>query len=173
MNSLFNTMNNRKNRKYFLPKAIKKYKVKKNKDFDYFEIEVMSSDLFKNLTKDHKRKLKEDSDYKLINNIDNQIEQYDLKYFEMFNTDKCLIEQGSDVCYCSKCIIKQDLYFEMLNKNEEKLMDLKGNLIYPICSEKFYPIIEKRGKHYFILIKSDIKGFNIFYPINCILKSFY
>lgn len=116
--------------------------------------------------------------YQNNNDFNKEALEYDNKFLELTNY-KCLINNEEndfiylpyyDLHYCSSCILKRKI-LELIDENNI-LINLKGFKLEVIIKNNL-PIIKKRDNHYFIVIKSNIENFNIFYPLNEIFKSFY
>lgn len=120
---------------------------------------------------------------KNINNFNEEILEYEKNYFNLINK-KCTLDNLNDnfiyfpefdLCYCPLCILKfkfLELIYKNKNIGKNLIFNLKNKPLEIIIKNDF-PIIIKRNNHYFIVIKSNIKNFNLFYPISEIFKSFY
>lgn len=108
-----------------------------------------------------------------MNIVNEEANDYDEIFFKDTGFDRCLLESGqSKKCYCAKCIMNEDLSLDMISTKCNYLKTLKGKKIFPVCYRKYDPVIVKRGKRYYLLVKSEVKNFNIFLPIVDVLNTF-
>lgn len=124
--------------------------------------------------------------YSQINHFNEEANEYDTKMKVITGRDKCYMaidEPGfvyitdCDYCYCSCCIVRKQI-LEMIGINrsngetENVIYDLNGNRLVVIMIDSM-PIVKKRDNKMYIVVGTKIKGFNCFYPVDDIFKSFY
>lgn len=155
---------------------------------EYFQkLENISRELFKNGKNDYKlkfnQKINNNIKYGDLNFFNEEALDYDNKYFELTNTkcdmdneDDCFFYYNEiDICFCASCIMRNEI-LNMIerNKNYGKniIFDLRGNKLQVVITRQL-PVVKRRGNHYFLLVKSKIKSFNIYYPMCEIFQRFY
>ena len=128
-------------------------------------------------------KINRNTNYGDLNYFNEEALDYDKKYFEltndycpMDNEDDCFFfYPEDDICYCATCIMRNEI-LNMIELNrmhgKNKIFDLKGRMLEVVIVRQL-PVIKRRGDHYFIVVKSNVKGFNIYYPMSEIFQRFY
>jgi len=124
--------------------------------------------------------------YSQINHFNEEANEYDRKMQVVTGLDKCYmaIEEpdfvyitNCDYCYCSCCIVRKQI-LEMISINRSNgetdnvIYDLNGNRLIVVMIDSI-PIVKKRDNKMYIVVGSKVKGFNCFYPVDDIFKSFY
>lgn len=108
------------------------------------------------------------------NTVNEEACDYDERFFEYSGFDKCLRDSGKlGRCYCAKCLMEEMLALEMIADNSNFITDIHGNKLRPVCRYIHDPIVLKRGDRYYLLVRSNVSGFNSFHPIVDVLKNFY
>ena len=108
-----------------------------------------------------------------IKNVNEEAYDYDKLFFEETGFNSCLLDSNKvKKCYCAKCIMNEDLSLDMIANKSRYLKTLKGKRVLPVCRGLYDPVIVKRGKEYYLLVRSEVKGFNNFLPIVDVLNNF-
>lgn len=152
----------------------------------FLNLERVSRELFRIGRNDYDSKannrINSKTNYCDLNFFNEEALDYDNKYFDltkdrcdMDNEDDCFFfYPEDDICYCASCIMRNELLNMIENRKygKNKIIDLKGNIIELVIVRQL-PVVKRRGDHYFVVVKSQIKGFNLYYPMNEIFKRFY
>ena len=106
------------------------------------------------------------------NLINEEADEYDRRLFDMIGIDHCVAGHNSlNKCSCSRCLMEDLLTLDMILSNSDTITNLKGKKVKPACKQPFEPSVKKRGNRYYLVAESDIKNFNVFYPISDILSA--
>ena len=131
-------------------------------------------------------KINDNITYGQLNHFNEEANTYDKKLEFVTKRNKCYMEiedpsfiyfKEYDCCYCSCCVVRKKL-LDMIQINRDKgiqgnvIFDLKGIRLNLILIEDI-PIVKKRDDRMYVVVESNIKGFNYFYPVDYIFKSFY
>ena len=110
---------------------------------------------------------------KRVNLVNEQASDYDNKYFDQTGFTRCTHDSSSVKCYCAKCLMEEMIGLDMQTAKTNIIRCRSGKIIRPVCRHMYEPIVVKRGDRYYLLARSEVKHFNIFYPISGVLKDFY
>ena len=111
-----------------------------------------------------------------LNYFNEEALDYENKYFEI-TKDRCDMDNEhecfffypeDDICYCACCIMRNEL-LNMIELNraygKNKIIDLKGNILDLVIVNDL-PVVKRRGDHYFVVVKSNIKGLCLWHILN-------
>lgn len=107
-------------------------------------------------------------------NVNDEAQDYDKNFSEYTGFTECLRDSGRlGRCFCAKCLMEEMLALDMIADDSDYIMDNHGHKLRPVCRYKHEPIVVKRDGRYYLLVRSKVHNFNVYYPIVDVMKEFY
>lgn len=145
--------------------------MQQNKDWNITYLNLVSNQIMIEGIEESKLNSEEEEDYPIkTNKFNEQINDYETKFFERTNCNICLIDNkiGRN-CFCPNCMLKKLINLNILNNK----IKFKNTFVEPVYDVNFNVVVKNRDGRYYLLAKSNVKNFNTFIPLSEIFDSFY